>query len=97
MKSGQADKKLEKEWRELLVAGSYIIYKMSKEGELDFYFDSTDLVQCKDKFIAKRQAGWEVIGKVAEGLSHRLIERTSDIKALELVVSDWGYIKTANS
>jgi hypothetical protein len=87
----------ETEWANLIKAGSYIIYKMSKNGERDFYFDSTDLPQCKDKFLKKRQAGWGIAGEAFTGLSHRLPERTSDIKALDLELFEWGYQKKLNS
>ena len=87
------NEQLEQEWKNLITAGSYSIYKMSKPGADDFYFDSTDLFQCKEKFIQKRTEGWAVVEKITDKLSVHMPERASDIRALDLVVFDWGYKK----
>lgn len=76
-----------------LLAGNSRIYKMTKEGEDDFYFDSTDLLTKKSDFIDMRQQGWELSEEVFEDLSSYLPTRTKEIADAGFESSGWGYKK----
>lgn len=88
-----------KEELECLLAGKSRIYKMTKEGKGDFYFDftntfyfdSTDLLNHKDYFIDMRKNGWEVSEDKFEELSAYLPARRQTIAEAGFKPSGWGY------
>ena len=76
-----------------LSAGKSRIYKMTKEGEEDFYFDSTDLSNHKNNFIDMRKSGWQVSEEEFEELPPYLPARRRAIADAGFGSFDWGYKK----
>ncbi|HSR89595.1 MAG TPA: hypothetical protein VLK22_04385 [Candidatus Udaeobacter sp.] len=79
-----------------LIADKPRIYKMTKEGEDDFYFDNTDLLNHKDNFFDMRSGGWEVSKDVFEELPNYLPARRQSIADAGFDSFDWGYKKAEN-
>lgn len=80
----------------LINAGRPGIYKMSKEGEEDFYFDSTDLSEHKQEFEEMERNGWVLVERL-ETLPAYLTTRMRAIENAGYVPDkcrfDWGYKK----
>lgn len=75
------------------------IYKMSKEGEDDFYFDSRDLPEHEKEFEDMGESGWvlvervEVFDELAKTLPNYLPSRRHALENAGLVSFGWGYKK----
>lgn len=75
------------------------IYKMTKEGEEDFYFDSRDLPEHEQEFAEMGENGWALVERVEafdeliKILPHYLRARRSALEKAGLVSSGWGYKK----
>ena len=68
------------------------IYKMSKDGEEDFYFDSTDLSEHEQEFEEMGRNGWVLVDRV-ETLPAYLPARMRALEKAGLVPFGWGYKK----
>ena len=66
------------------------IYKMAKDGEADFYFDSTDLSEHEQEFEEMGRNGWILVEQV-ESLPAYLPTRMRAIENAGLVPFGWGY------
>ena len=76
-----------------LLAGRPRIYKTTKEGEEDFYFDSTDLLSNKNDFIDMRKNGWQIPEEASDELPAYLPTRLRVIADDGFESSGWGYKK----
>ncbi len=68
------------------------IFKMAKDGEEDFYFDSTDLPEHTQEFEEMGRNGW-VLVDLLETLPAYLPARMRALEKFGLVPSGWGYKK----
>ena len=76
----------------LINAGRPGIFKMAKDGEEDFYFDSTDLSEHEQEFEEMEENGWVLEGLV-ETLPAYLPARLRALENAGLVPFGWGYKK----
>ena len=76
----------------LISAGRPGIFKMTKDGEEDFYFDSTDLSEHKQEFEEMEENGW-VLEELVETLPAYLPARQRALENAGLVPFGWGYKK----
>ena len=78
----------------LINASSPAVYKMTKPGKIDFYFDSADLREHRQEFKKMRKSGWALIGRVRDLRSYLPLRRR-DLENAGLVrlQFSWGYKK----
>lgn len=67
-------------------------FKMAKDGEEDFYFDSTDLPEHEQEFEEMGKNGWLLVELVAT-LPAYLPARMRAIENAGYVAFGWGYKK----
>ena len=76
-------------------ASSPAVYKMTKPGKVDFYFDSSDLSEHHKEFEEMEKDGWVLVGEI-ETLPSYLPRRRRALEDAGLVKLkfSWGYKKT---
>jgi hypothetical protein len=78
----------------LINASSPAIYKMTKVGKIDFYFDSADLSEHQQEFEEMKQSGWVLEEEVRALPSYlRLRRQALEDAGLVKLKFSWGYKK----